>query len=146
MNLLSVLQHVCVCLCVGGVGACAQLCLTLATPWTVSNQSPLSMRLPRQEYWNGLPFPSPRDLPNPGIKAAPPALAGGFFTTESAGSSILWHSVQFSLPVLSNSATPWTAACQACLSITNSQSLLKLMSIKSVMPSKHCILCHLDMC
>ena len=39
-------------------------------------------------------------------------------------------------------ATPWTAACQASLSITNSQSLLKLMSIKSVMPSSHLILCH----
>ena len=39
-------------------------------------------------------------------------------------------------------ATPWTAACQASLSITNSQSLLKLMSIKSVMPSNHLILCH----
>ena len=38
--------------------------------------------------------------------------------------------------------TPWTAACQASLSITNSQSLLKLMSIKSVMPSNHLILCH----
>ena len=38
--------------------------------------------------------------------------------------------------------TPWTAACQACLSITNSQSLLKFMSIKSVMPSNHLILCH----
>ena len=40
-------------------------------------------------------------------------------------------------------ATPWTAACQASLSITNSQSLFKLMSIKSVMPSNHLILCHL---
>ena len=39
-------------------------------------------------------------------------------------------------------ATPWTAACQAFLSITNSRSLLKFMSIKSVMPSNHCILCH----
>ena len=38
--------------------------------------------------------------------------------------------------------TPWTAACQASLSITNSQSLIKLMSIKSVMPSNHLILCH----
>ena len=40
-------------------------------------------------------------------------------------------------------ATPWTAACQASLSITNSQSLLRLMSIESVMPSNHLILCHL---
>ena len=51
-------------------------------------------------------------------------------------------SVQFSHSVGSNSATPWTTACQASLSITSSQSLLKLMSIKSVMPSNHPILCH----
>ena len=49
--------------------------------------------------------------------------------------------VQFSLSVMSDSATPWTAAHQASLSITNSQSLLKLMSITSVMPSNHLILC-----
>ena len=51
-------------------------------------------------------------------------------------------SVQFSCSVVSNSVTPWTAARQASLSITNSQSLLKLMSITSVMPSNHLILCH----
>ena len=51
-------------------------------------------------------------------------------------------SVQFSHPVMSDSATPWTATCQASLSITNSKSLLKLMSIESVMPSSHLILCH----
>ena len=53
-----------------------------------------------------------------------------------------WLSVQFCCSVMSNSATPWTPACQASLSITNSRSLLKLMSIKSVMPSNHLILCH----
>ena len=52
-------------------------------------------------------------------------------------------SVQFSRSIVSDSATPQTAACQASLSITNSQSLLKLMPIKSVMPSNHLILCHL---
>ena len=51
-----------------------------------------------------------------------------------------WDSVQFNRSVVSNSATPWTAACQASLSITNSRSLLKLMSIESVMPSNHLIL------
>ena len=51
-------------------------------------------------------------------------------------------SVQFSRSVVSDSATPWTAALQASLSITNSQNLLKLMSIESVMPSNHLILCH----
>ena len=48
--------------------------------------------------------------------------------------------VLFSHSVVSDSATPWTAACQASLSITNSQSLLKIMSIESVMPSNHLIL------
>ena len=50
-------------------------------------------------------------------------------------------SVQFSHSVMSDYATPWTAACQASLSITNFQSLFKLMSIESVMPSNHLILC-----
>ena len=53
------------------------------------------------------------------------------------------YSVQFSCSVMSNSVIPWTAAGQASLSITNSQSLLKLMSIESVMPSNILILCHL---
>ena len=60
-----------------------------ATPWTVTRQAPLFMGLPRQESWSGLPFPSPGDLPNPGIKAMSPALAGEFFTTELPGKPIL---------------------------------------------------------
>ena len=59
-----------------------------ATPWTVAHQAPLFMEFPRQEHWSGLPFPTPRDLRNPGIKPvslASPALAGGFFTTEPPG-------------------------------------------------------------
>ena len=51
-------------------------------------------------------------------------------------------SIQFSRSVVSNSVTPWTAARQTSLSITNSQSLPKLMSIESMMPSNHLILCH----
>ena len=54
----------------------------------------------------------------------------------------LLSSVQFNRSVVSNSATPWISARQASLSITNSQSSLKLTSIKSVMPSSHLILCH----
>ena len=49
------------------------------TPWTVACQAPLSMEFPRQEYWSGLPFPSPRDLPDPGIKMVS-HIAGRFFT------------------------------------------------------------------
>ena len=47
-----------------------------ATPWTVAHQVPLSVGFPRQEYWSGLPVPSPEDLPDPGIEPASPALAG----------------------------------------------------------------------
>ena len=64
---------------------CVQLFVTL---WTVTRQAPLSMEFSRQEYRSGLPFPTPRDLPDSGIKPASlvsPALAGGFFTTESPG-------------------------------------------------------------
>ena len=52
-----------------------------------------------------------------------------------------YHTAQFSHSVISNSATPWTAACQASLSFTMSQSLLKLKSVESMMPSNHLILC-----
>ena len=58
---------------------------SLATPWTIACQSPLSMGFPRQEYWSGLPFPPPGDLPHPGIEPASLALAGRFFTTEPPG-------------------------------------------------------------
>ena len=57
--------------------------------WTVARQTPLSMGVPRQEYWSGLPIHPPGDLPDPGIKPesrASPTLAGGFFTTEPPGS------------------------------------------------------------
>ena len=53
------------------------------TPWTVARQAPLSMEFSRQEYWSGLLFPSPGDLPDPGIESVSPespALAGRFFT------------------------------------------------------------------
>ena len=52
-------------------------------PWTVAHEAPLSMEFPRQEYWSGLPFPSPGDLPNPGVQPASLALAGGFVTSET---------------------------------------------------------------
>ena len=54
-------------------------------PWAAAHQAPLSMVFPRQEYLSGLQFPSPRDLPDPGIKRMFPALTGRFFTTEPPG-------------------------------------------------------------
>ena len=105
------------------------------------------MEFSRQEYWNGLPLPSPGDLPNPGIKPASlmfPALAGGMLAPSGKPpkevSSVQFSSVQ-SLSHVRLSATPWTAALQASLSITNSHNLPKLMSIELVMPSNHLFLC-----
>ena len=59
---------------------------SFATPWT--GQAPPSMGFLKQEYWSGLPFPSPGDLPNPGIESASPVLTDGFFTTEPPGKLI----------------------------------------------------------
>ena len=62
------------------------------TPWTVAHQAPLSMGFSRQEYWSGLPFPPPGDIPDPGIEFASlmsPTLAVGFFTA-----SAMWNSNQ----------------------------------------------------
>ena len=59
--------------------SCVQL---FATPWTVAHQAPLSMRFPKQEQWNGWPFPPLEDLPDPGIEPAAPELAVGFFIAE----------------------------------------------------------------
>ena len=63
---------------------CAQLCL-FVIPWTIASQPPLSMRFPRQEYWSGLSFPSPGDLPSSGIELVSPESAGGFSITEPPG-------------------------------------------------------------
>ena len=78
------------------------------TPWTVARQAPLFMGFPRQEYWNGLPLPSPGDLPNSGIKPeslAFPTLASRFFTTVPPGKPVaysksksLWTSIDISNP------------------------------------------------
>ena len=84
------------------------------TPWASALQAPLSIEFFRQEYWSRLSFPAPGDLQ--------------------------FSSVQF-LSRVRLFAIPWITAHQASLSITNSWSLFKLMSIKSVMPSNHLILC-----
>ena len=55
------------------------------TPWTVAHQAPLSMGFSRQEYWSRLPFPSPGDLPDPGIEPRSPALEADALTSEPPG-------------------------------------------------------------
>ena len=135
-----------------------------ATPWTVACQALLSMGFPRQEYCSGLPVLPPGESSHPGIESMSLvffALAGRFFTPMpnhfSPVRPCATHrrqptrlpcpftpisSVQ-SLSRVWLFATPWIAARQASLSITNSWSLLKLMPIESVMPSSHLIFCPL---
>ena len=134
-------RFVCLSLCCCLV---AKLCpILLLPPWNVAHQAPLFIGYPRKAPWNGLP---PGDPPNPGIEPASPALTDGFFNTEPLGKkSKLWRwkdnlspSAQL-LSCVQLFVTTWTAARQASLSITNSQSLPKVMSIESVMPSNHLI-------
>ena len=66
-------------------GLVAKSCPTLATPWTVACQASLFMGFSRQGYWSGLPFPSPGDLPDPGIKPRPHALQADSLPTELGG-------------------------------------------------------------
>ena len=75
------------------------------TPQTLACQAPLFIDFSRQEYWNGLSFPTPGDLPEPGIKLTSPALAGGFFTTEPPGKPIIncvYYNVRHSLYSVGN--------------------------------------------
>ena len=62
----------------------AQLCQLFATPWTVAYQAPPSIEFSKQEYWSGLPLPSPESLPNSGIKPRSPAFAGRRFTSKAS--------------------------------------------------------------
>ena len=66
-----------------------------STPWTVAYQAPLSMGFSRQECWNGLPFPSPGDLPDTGIEPGSPALQTDAFPSEPPGTpgveARIWH-------------------------------------------------------
>ena len=79
---------------------CVHACLVICDPMSCSPPAPLSTGFPRQEYWSGLPFPPPRDLPDPGTEPrspAPPALAGRSFTTLPPGKP---HSAATGLPSL----------------------------------------------
>ena len=78
---------VCVCVCVRTrTLSCVRL---LETLWTVAQQAPLSMKFSRQEYWIGLLFPSPRDLPDPGIEPVSLALKADSLPTELPGKRLV---------------------------------------------------------
>ena len=73
------------------------------TLWTVAHQAPPSMRFPKQEYWSGLPFPSPGDLPDPGIEPGSPALWAYALTSEPPGNESLCCTVKINKTLSINS-------------------------------------------
>ena len=99
-----------------GGGYVAESCPTLAILWTVCNrQAPLSREFSRQEYWNGLPFPSPRDLPNPGIQPRSAYIAGRFFTNWAETGK--WDAANSKVLKIAVLGLPWwlsgkESACQ----------------------------------
>ena len=118
-----------------------------AIPGTLAHQAPLSMEFSWPEYQSGLPCPPLGDLPDPGIEPMSPASPElQVDSLPLSHQASLCTYVQFSsvqpLSRVRLFATPWITARQASLSITNSRSSPKLMSIESVMPSNHLILCH----
>ena len=72
--------------------SCVQL---FATPWTIAYQAPLSMGFSRQGFWSGLPFPSPEDLPNPGIKPGSPILQADALPSEPPGKPLIFKEMSF---------------------------------------------------
>ena len=74
-----------------------------ATPWTVAYQAPLSMGFSRQEYWSGLPFPSPGDLPNPGIEPWSPTLQADALTSEPPGKPMRVYNSHWFTAILKSS-------------------------------------------
>ena len=97
-----------------------------ATPWTVAHQAPLSMGFSRQEYWSGLPYPSPGDLPNPGIEPSSPMSPALHFTTEPLGKPKLkarpHNYLDFLLP----------------LRCFIKQSLMGVLNSSLLLPASHC--------
>ena len=92
------------CACMLSDSSRVQLCVT---PWTVACQAPLSMEFSKQEYWSGLSFPSPGDLPDPGMKLVPPAWQADSLLLCHLGSPCLFSILcQCQLPFPRHSAPP----------------------------------------
>ena len=104
------------------VSSVTKSCLTLCDPMDSNPQSPLSRRFSRQEYWSGLPFPSPGTLPKPGIKHTSPALAGRFFTNEPSGKPHMRASV------VSDSVRP----CGCSLLVSSVHGILQARILEQV--------------
>ena len=124
-----------------------------ATPWTIAHQAPLSMEFSRQEYWSGLPFPSPGDLSNPGIKLGSPTLQADALPSEPPGKpytpkELIWKEKKkskknqglHSITVKKDEPIPcfkcWLPHCWAAVS---SKLLNSATGIVPLLVNRHCI-------
>ena len=98
-----------------------------ATPWTTAHQAPLSMRFSRQEYWNGLPFPSPGVLPNPGLESRSPALQADSSPSDLPRNPSLLGGVKMSGPLWSFPTSLCSSPCEHFHCITICFSFLWLL-------------------
>ena len=110
----NILKLKCLYSCMDGGGLVTKSCLTLASPWTVVCQDPLSMGFSRQGYWSRLPFPSPGDLPDPGIEPRSPALQADSLLTE------LWRKPLAWIPEPLSPTLPCASLPSGCFSVISS--------------------------
>ena len=104
------------------------------TLWTVAHQVPLSMKFSRQEYWSGLPIPSPGDLPDTGIEPWSPTWAGKFLSTEPPGKPINQYKNLKNCCYLANKSQRCTSAISLQLNSSSPQSKLVLQRTEPSCP------------
>ena len=114
------------------------------TPWMVAPQAPLSMGFSRQECWTVLPFPSPGDLPNPGIEPMSPALAGGFFThwaIVASSDQKHWHHLRgfWKYGLAGCTQIFWVRSCSTNRIPRWQVSTLALTSTDALRPGRVCV-------
>ena len=115
--------HMCVCVCVRARSVAQSLQLSV-TPCTVACRAPLSMGFSKQEYWGGLPFPTPGDLPDRGMELVSPALAGEFFPSEAPGKPA-WLTCLLSPSLLLRSSYNTTFGAQTATKVSSSSPCIK---------------------
>ena len=116
--------HVCVCVCVCMRAQLLSHIQLFVTQCTVACWAPLSMGFSKQEYWGGLPFPTPGDLPDPGMEPVSPALAGEFFPSEAPGKPA-WLTCLLSPSLLLRSSYNTTFGAQTATKVSSSSLCIK---------------------
>ena len=109
----------------------AQSCPTLCDPWTVAHQAPPSMGFSGQEYWSGLPFPSPGDLPDPGVEPRSPTLQANALTSAPPGKPVF-------LKMSVEKKKKYTALLYSAVSWSSWENVANVSFVISILALCHC--------